>query len=313
MAHRRCRSTRVGAYPRRTSRGLAGSMQFTCYNCARFRLTEHSHDSPPVLFARRASDHAGRRQRAGPQRRSGLPGHRPTGRRLLPRQRHAEEKKNCLDSEQAIRDQLAKEWSSFAPRQDRLHQRSQDGRQSSYTELLTCLEMARDVRDLQSGADTPAPNRPRRCPRIAHPLPQRLSLRSLRSQCRPQCLRRHRPLSRTNSSELIILPAALIADQNFADRRLGRAHGGVGGTVILDRPYGADGVRRGFRVGASCSDRICSRRGRLASAAAIPVAHCCHAVLVETFDLNGLWLSFSSCARSRPSACRPARSRSICR
>ncbi len=27
----------------------------------------------------------------------------------------SEEKKNCLDSEQAIRDELSKEWSSFAP------------------------------------------------------------------------------------------------------------------------------------------------------------------------------------------------------
>jgi hypothetical protein len=68
-----------------------------------------------------------------------------------------EEKQNCLDSEQAIRGELEKEWSSFAPA-DKVActNESRMGGDSSYTELLTCLEMARDVRDLQSGADTPA-------------------------------------------------------------------------------------------------------------------------------------------------------------
>src|SRR5271155_2835123 len=56
----------------------------------------------------------------------------------------ADEKKNCLDSEQAIRDQLAKEWSSFAPA-DKVACTNESvmGGESSYTELLTCLEMAR--------------------------------------------------------------------------------------------------------------------------------------------------------------------------
>jgi hypothetical protein len=47
----------------------------------------------------------------------------------------AQEKKDCLDSEQAIRDELVKQWSSG---------------DSSYTELLTCLEMARDVRSMRA-------------------------------------------------------------------------------------------------------------------------------------------------------------------
>jgi hypothetical protein len=69
----------------------------------------------------------------------------------------AEEKRNCLDSEQATRDELAKQWSSFAPA-DKVActNESRMGGDSSYTELLTCLEMARDVRTMQNeqAADT---------------------------------------------------------------------------------------------------------------------------------------------------------------
>ena len=60
------------------------------------------------------------------------------------------EKKNCLDSEQVIREQLVKQWSSFSV-DDRTHcvNESVMGGDSSYTELLTCLEMARDVRTMR--------------------------------------------------------------------------------------------------------------------------------------------------------------------
>jgi hypothetical protein len=72
-----------------------------------------------------------------------------------------DETKNCIDSEQAIRDQLVKEWSTFAAR-DKVGctNESRTGGESSYTELLTCLEMARDVRALnngQTGTDTQIP------------------------------------------------------------------------------------------------------------------------------------------------------------
>jgi hypothetical protein len=69
----------------------------------------------------------------------------------------AQEKKNCLDSEAATRDQLAKQWSSFAP-PDRTHcvNESEMGGDSSYTELLTCLEMARDVRAMRADQQKPA-------------------------------------------------------------------------------------------------------------------------------------------------------------
>ena len=63
----------------------------------------------------------------------------------------AVEKKNCLDSEQATRDELVKEWSSFSPTdKTACTNESRMGGDSSYTELLTCLEMARDVRTMRS-------------------------------------------------------------------------------------------------------------------------------------------------------------------
>jgi hypothetical protein len=63
----------------------------------------------------------------------------------------AQEKKDCLDSEQAIRDELVKQWPSFNS-SDKVHctNESRMGGDSSYTELLTCLEMARDVRTMRA-------------------------------------------------------------------------------------------------------------------------------------------------------------------
>jgi hypothetical protein len=69
----------------------------------------------------------------------------------------AVEKKNCVDSEHATRDELAKQWSSFtATDKTSCTNEATMGGDSSYTELLTCLEMARDVRALHSEADKPA-------------------------------------------------------------------------------------------------------------------------------------------------------------
>jgi hypothetical protein len=63
----------------------------------------------------------------------------------------AVEKKNCLDSEHATRDELAKQWSSFSTAdKTACTNEATMGGDSSYTELLTCLEMARDVRALHS-------------------------------------------------------------------------------------------------------------------------------------------------------------------
>ena len=82
----------------------------------------------------------------------------------------AQEKKNCIDSEQVIRAEIAKQWSTFSPAdKTSCVNESQMGGESSYTELLTCLEMARDVRTMRlegegkskgNAAATPPPPAP---------------------------------------------------------------------------------------------------------------------------------------------------------
>jgi hypothetical protein len=59
----------------------------------------------------------------------------------------------CMDAEKADREALSKEWSTFNA-DDKRHctDESRMGGDSSYTELITCLEMARDVRSLRSGS-----------------------------------------------------------------------------------------------------------------------------------------------------------------
>ena len=69
----------------------------------------------------------------------------------------AVEKKNCLDSEHAIREEIAKQWSGFSPSdKTACTNEATMGGDLSYTELLTCLEMARDVRALHDEAQKPA-------------------------------------------------------------------------------------------------------------------------------------------------------------
>jgi hypothetical protein len=62
----------------------------------------------------------------------------------------AKEKQVCLESEEAMRQEIAKQWSTFAA-SDKIActNESRMGGESSYTELLTCLEMARDVKRLR--------------------------------------------------------------------------------------------------------------------------------------------------------------------
>jgi hypothetical protein len=61
--------------------------------------------------------------------------------------------RRCMVSEQAVREQLKSEWSAFSPA-DKRHcvTLAKTGGESSNTELITCLEMARDVRTLRSAA-----------------------------------------------------------------------------------------------------------------------------------------------------------------
>jgi hypothetical protein len=80
----------------------------------------------------------------------------------------------CVQSEQAVRDEIRKEWSTFSTA-DKTHcvALAKTGGESSYTELLTCMEMARDVRALRS-AETEfgswSPSR-RRSPSTPTPAP----------------------------------------------------------------------------------------------------------------------------------------------
>jgi hypothetical protein len=61
----------------------------------------------------------------------------------------------CVKSEQAVGDELKKVWSTFNSA-DKRHCTAETtmGGESSYTELVTCLEMARDVRELHKQPDS---------------------------------------------------------------------------------------------------------------------------------------------------------------
>jgi hypothetical protein len=67
----------------------------------------------------------------------------------------AKEKQNCLQSEQQVREELVKQWSSFsgADKNACIREATMGG-DSSYTELLTCLEMARDARNLGTDSNS---------------------------------------------------------------------------------------------------------------------------------------------------------------
>jgi hypothetical protein len=57
---------------------------------------------------------------------------------------------SCLQSENAARDQLAQQWSKFAPadRDSCTRLTTLGGTGGTYTELITCLEMKRDSSQL---------------------------------------------------------------------------------------------------------------------------------------------------------------------
>ena len=61
----------------------------------------------------------------------------------------------CVQSEQAVREELKKEWPTFsAAGKQHCVSLAKTGGESSYTELLTCLEMARDVRAMRAEASS---------------------------------------------------------------------------------------------------------------------------------------------------------------
>jgi hypothetical protein len=56
----------------------------------------------------------------------------------------------CVKSEQAMRQKLTDEWSTFMPADKATCIGSEKGGLASYTDLATCLEMARDARKLNN-------------------------------------------------------------------------------------------------------------------------------------------------------------------
>jgi hypothetical protein len=54
----------------------------------------------------------------------------------------------CVKSEQAMRQKLAGEWATFLPREKSSCIGAEAGGLASYTDLVSCLEMARDARKL---------------------------------------------------------------------------------------------------------------------------------------------------------------------
>jgi hypothetical protein len=63
----------------------------------------------------------------------------------------------CVASEQEVRGELVKAWSTFASA-DKVHciREATMGGEASYTDLITCLEMARDVRKMGIPHDHPS-------------------------------------------------------------------------------------------------------------------------------------------------------------
>ena len=57
----------------------------------------------------------------------------------------------CVQSEQAMRQKLVNEWSTFLPKEKSSCVGEQMSGMASYTDLVSCLEMARDARQLNQG------------------------------------------------------------------------------------------------------------------------------------------------------------------
>src|SRR5262245_59192163 len=88
----------------------------------------------------------------------------------------------CIESEAAVREQMKRSWSEFSAA-DKRHcvTLATTGGESSNTELLTCLDMARDVRALRSAAASaaettkppPSPPTPVTQPAVTVPIPDK--------------------------------------------------------------------------------------------------------------------------------------------
>jgi len=56
----------------------------------------------------------------------------------------------CVKSENAMREKLSREWSTFGPTDKANCVGNEKGGYASYTDLITCLEMARDARKMNN-------------------------------------------------------------------------------------------------------------------------------------------------------------------
>jgi hypothetical protein len=68
---------------------------------------------------------------------------------------------NCLDSEKKTRDLLVKDWSTFTPADRADCIKSIVSFAPTYTELITCLEMRRDVKKIPGDTGAKDVKRPR--------------------------------------------------------------------------------------------------------------------------------------------------------
>ncbi len=57
----------------------------------------------------------------------------------------------CVQSEQAMRQKLINEWSTFLPTEKSNCIGAESAGMASYTDLVSCLEMAKDARQLNQG------------------------------------------------------------------------------------------------------------------------------------------------------------------
>lgn len=57
----------------------------------------------------------------------------------------------CVQSEQAMRQKLVSEWSTFLPMEKSNCIGAETAGTASYTDLVSCLEMAKDARQLNQG------------------------------------------------------------------------------------------------------------------------------------------------------------------
>jgi hypothetical protein len=65
--------------------------------------------------------------------------------------------KSCIDSEQRTREQLDKNWPTFAPADRAACVTSIKGFEPTYSELATCLEMKRDLKTTKPAEADSAP------------------------------------------------------------------------------------------------------------------------------------------------------------